>query len=266
MARRSVSTRLRFEIFKRDGFQCFYCGATPLQSPLHIDHVVAVANGGEDDPANLVTACEKCNLGKSSVPLTRRVLKVSLLTEAQHEQPQQIEVYLEHVRQMTKARAAASEAVAAYWREQLYAGLSEIQPALPHLIEEFGIARLLQAIDIVVAKSLPSCLDSIRYFYGVLRQWRRQAATADVPPPAVVERPPEPEPEPVRRSEQVPPSWTPNEHELQQAALRRAAQDLADKRELAAESLIPEPDWDAYTERPDPADTDPADRDPEEVH
>ena len=60
----AVSTRTRFEIFKRDNYRCHYCGATPLQSALHIDHVVATANGGTDDPSNLITACKDCNLRK----------------------------------------------------------------------------------------------------------------------------------------------------------------------------------------------------------
>ena len=36
---------------------------------VEVDHVVARANGGSDDPSNLVTACFSCNRGKSDVPL-----------------------------------------------------------------------------------------------------------------------------------------------------------------------------------------------------
>jgi hypothetical protein len=62
----SVSKRLRFEVFRRDGFACRYCGATASDAPLTIDHVVPVALGGTDDPGNLATACKDCNAGKSS--------------------------------------------------------------------------------------------------------------------------------------------------------------------------------------------------------
>lgn len=62
----SVSKRLRFEVFRRDGFACRYCGATASTTTLTIDHVVPVALGGTDDPVNLVTACKDCNAGKSS--------------------------------------------------------------------------------------------------------------------------------------------------------------------------------------------------------
>jgi hypothetical protein len=62
----SISKRLRYEILKRDGNKCRYCGATADESPLTIDHVVPVSLGGTDDPGNLVAACKDCNAGKSS--------------------------------------------------------------------------------------------------------------------------------------------------------------------------------------------------------
>lgn len=69
-ARTSISTRRRFEIFKRDGFRCRYCGRTSDEAKLHVDHVDPVALGGSDDDANLVTACSDCNLGKAAIPLS----------------------------------------------------------------------------------------------------------------------------------------------------------------------------------------------------
>jgi len=65
----SISKRLRFEIFKRDGFRCSYCGATPEISELRVDHVTPRAKGGSDDPDNLATSCHDCNAGKSDIPL-----------------------------------------------------------------------------------------------------------------------------------------------------------------------------------------------------
>jgi hypothetical protein len=68
--RKAISKRTRFEVFKRDAFTCQYCGAHPPQVILHVDHIVAVANGGRDDMDNLVTSCQPCNLGKSAKPLS----------------------------------------------------------------------------------------------------------------------------------------------------------------------------------------------------
>lgn len=62
----AVSRRLRFEVLRRDGHACRYCGRTAPETPLTVDHVVPVALGGSDDPTNLVAACKDCNSGKSA--------------------------------------------------------------------------------------------------------------------------------------------------------------------------------------------------------
>ena len=56
MSRKALSKRVRFEVLKRDGFRCRYCGANASSTVLHVDHVIAVADGGTDDPSNLVAA------------------------------------------------------------------------------------------------------------------------------------------------------------------------------------------------------------------
>lgn len=70
MARKPISTRARFEIFKRDGFVCQYCGSTPPSVTLHVDHIHPVAKGGTNDGSNLITSCSACNQGKSDVLLS----------------------------------------------------------------------------------------------------------------------------------------------------------------------------------------------------
>lgn len=65
----AVSKRLRFEVLRRDNYQCRYCGAKPPETALRVDHVVPEALGGRAEPTNLVTSCEPCNNGKSSVVL-----------------------------------------------------------------------------------------------------------------------------------------------------------------------------------------------------
>lgn len=64
----AISKRLRFEILRRDGNTCRYCGASAPAVAIVVDHVTPIALGGSDDPANLVAACHDCNAGKSSIP------------------------------------------------------------------------------------------------------------------------------------------------------------------------------------------------------
>lgn len=59
-----VSKRLRFEVFKRDGFTCQYCGTRPPDVILELDHIEPRAVGGGNDNINLITSCFDCNRGK----------------------------------------------------------------------------------------------------------------------------------------------------------------------------------------------------------
>lgn len=64
--RSSISMSQRFEVFRRDGFTCVYCGRRPPHVELHVDHVRPVSKGGTNDLSNLRTACNECNLGKGA--------------------------------------------------------------------------------------------------------------------------------------------------------------------------------------------------------
>lgn len=45
-ARKTITKKTRFEVFKRDGFKCVYCGACAPEVVLVVDHIDPVANGG----------------------------------------------------------------------------------------------------------------------------------------------------------------------------------------------------------------------------
>lgn len=95
MERQPLSKRIRFEVFKRDKFACQYCGRKAPDVVLQADHIVAVANGGTDTLLNLVTSCDSCNSGKSSVPLNDESA-----VEKQRKQAELLQEKLEQVRMM----------------------------------------------------------------------------------------------------------------------------------------------------------------------
>ncbi len=68
--RKPLSKKIRFDVFKRDGFVCQYCGAHPPDALLEPDHITPVCEGGTNDIGNLVTACFNCNRGKAGNLLT----------------------------------------------------------------------------------------------------------------------------------------------------------------------------------------------------
>ena len=66
-ARDPIPAQLRFRVLQRDGFRCQYCGRSARDgATLHLDHVVPVAAGGETSEDNMISACDTCNLGKST--------------------------------------------------------------------------------------------------------------------------------------------------------------------------------------------------------
>jgi hypothetical protein len=95
--RPGIGKRARFDVFKRDGFACKYCGAAPPEALLEIDHVIPVCDGGTNDEANLITACFECNRGKAGISLS--VIPKSLAEKAAEieEREQQVAAYRETV-------------------------------------------------------------------------------------------------------------------------------------------------------------------------
>lgn len=171
----ALSKRTRFEIFKRDGFRCVYCGATPNTTVLHVDHVEPKSKGGTDDHANLVTACQPCNGGKSDVRLGDRRLAGGD-AEAAREHAEQIMGYLDAQRQLVAARDELAEDLRARWEELIDGGTTASQRGLIRSFsEQYAYADLVGAMEIAAAKFTYGYnreLKAFKYFCGIIRRWR----------------------------------------------------------------------------------------------
>jgi HNH endonuclease/Homing endonuclease associated repeat len=69
---REINWRLRAKVLIKHSCICQMCGDSPAKTPntkLHVDHILAWANGGETVEENLQTLCALCNIGKSDVLL-----------------------------------------------------------------------------------------------------------------------------------------------------------------------------------------------------
>lgn len=62
--RGKVSNRMRFAIYKRDGYRCQHCGTSGRFADLEIDHIKPIAKGGKSTYDNLQTLCKRCNQEK----------------------------------------------------------------------------------------------------------------------------------------------------------------------------------------------------------
>lgn len=68
-SKRTITEKVRLQIFKRDHYSCRKCGKSPSSHrgiTLHLDHVVPFSKGGDNSSGNLQTLCNKCNLGKGN--------------------------------------------------------------------------------------------------------------------------------------------------------------------------------------------------------
>lgn len=66
----------RRNMYRRDNYQCQYCGKKFPPDLLSIDHVVPRARGGITEWTNCVSACKNCNSHKADRPLSQSGLKL----------------------------------------------------------------------------------------------------------------------------------------------------------------------------------------------
>ena len=59
-----VSNKMRFAIYKRDGYRCKKCGCKT--NDLEVDHIFPISKGGKSTFDNLQTLCHRCNTKKSN--------------------------------------------------------------------------------------------------------------------------------------------------------------------------------------------------------
>ena len=112
-----VPTRVRFEVLKRDGFMCVYCGKGPPSVLLHVDHIDPVAGGGGNDVPNLATACDRCNLGKGAIPLdsAAEAHLRSRNTEREKGIAEQVQLYNEWKREARTIQETDIRAIESEW-------------------------------------------------------------------------------------------------------------------------------------------------------
>lgn len=165
----SLSKKTRFEVFKRDGFVCQYCGAHPPDAVLEVDHITPVCEGGGNEIENLVAACFNCNSGKSGNLLT--VVPRSLAEQA--EEVQEREAQLLGYRDIMQARedrieedkwrvadALVKNASVDGMRRDWLISIKQFNARLP-------IHEVLEAAEIAWARKPYSDNYRFKYFCGV---------------------------------------------------------------------------------------------------
>ena len=62
--RGKVSNKIRFAVYKRDGYRCRRCHKSQNVAYLEVDHIIPIAKGGKSTFDNLQTLCHDCNVAK----------------------------------------------------------------------------------------------------------------------------------------------------------------------------------------------------------
>jgi len=158
MARRSLGKKLRFEVFKRDSFTCQYCGRSAPDVVLHVDHIIPVSEGGENDITNLVTSCKDCNLGKSNRQLDDDAIvkqRKRQLDELQ-ERREQLEMMMEWQRSLIDLEGQAADELAELWKS-LVPGYHVTERGLQNLriwIGKYELQEIIEAMRICTGQYL----------------------------------------------------------------------------------------------------------------
>lgn len=151
--RKSLSKKIRFEVFKRDHFTCQYCGRMSPDIVLEVDHIKPVSKGGTNDIMNLVTSCYECNRGKRDVELSD-----NSVIKKQQEQLAQLAEKNEQLDMMLKWRAGLKD-ITERQIEEFSKAFDELtgcslndtgKKNVRKWLRDYSLVELLDALDISV--------------------------------------------------------------------------------------------------------------------
>lgn len=167
MSRKQIGKKQRFEIFKRDGFECQYCGATPPGCTLHVDHIIPVALGGANDEDNLITSCDSCNLGKGARSLNVAPLTVEQKAAIILEREEQLRGYNAVLDAKRDRIESDTWRAIEYWQGDVDSVRHEVFASIKKFIERLGIHEVLDAIDIMRGARIWGTRRQLSYIAGV---------------------------------------------------------------------------------------------------
>jgi len=170
----AITKKVRFEVFKRDSFRCGYCGKTPPEVTLEIDHIKPKSRKGKDDINNLLTACFDCNRGKKNIPLKTIPTALKDNLEILKEKETQVEEYNKSIakieRRIQRQMVKVDNVFNSYFPNLLLSD-SFKSGTLKRFIGLLQINEILDAMHIACGKMHQKSWNAddkaIRYFCGI---------------------------------------------------------------------------------------------------
>lgn len=168
----AVGKRLRFEVFKRDAFACSYCGRTPPEVILEVDHIHPKSDGGSDEMDNLQTSCFDCNRGKSSVSLKQVAPGWDSKAKLIEEREEQLAQY-NALREKQRLRIEGDvDAVEDVFSEEFegYVFRNSFRSQVRMFLARIPVIDVIDAMEIACGRGLDKDR-TLKYFCGVV--WRK---------------------------------------------------------------------------------------------
>jgi len=148
--REPISRKIRFEVFKRDGFKCQYCGRSAPEVVLEVDHIKPVKEGGTNDITNLITSCKDCNRGKGTRLLDDKTIleKQKQQLEELNEKREQLEMLVQWKEELLQLEDKQFDYIVSYWEKLTESQLNNTQKQeLKKLVRKYSLNDILEAID-----------------------------------------------------------------------------------------------------------------------
>jgi HNH endonuclease len=177
-----LSKKKRFEVFKRDGFVCRYCGKRPPDTVLEVDHVVPKSGGGGDETENLVTSCFECNRGKGASSLGRVLPQVDAMdllaaTRDLMERKLTMEGTVKARKSVQKAEDKALEFILESWERETERSRHALDvKSLRSFLRKMPLDSILDAVrSTAQGRGISSDWRASRYFYKACWNMIREA-------------------------------------------------------------------------------------------
>ena len=164
----SLSKKSRFEVFKRDGFQCGYCGKTPPEVSLEVDHIEPKSRGGSDDINNLITACFDCNRGKSNRTLDKIPNQLNENLNIIKEKEEQLKEYRKYVLKVRKRIEGdinkVEKVFQTYFEDRQFTDY--FRKSVKMFLEVMDLYKVMDAMDMACLRKDES-QEALKYFCGI---------------------------------------------------------------------------------------------------
>jgi len=166
--RKPLSKKTRFEVFKRDGFVCGYCGSHPPSVILEVDHIIPVAGGGENTEENLITSCFDCNRGKGARSLkviTPSIKEKSvMLAEKESQLKEYSKLQSAIKRRLTRSVNKIESVMQLYFKDKLFSDTFRI--SVKKFLSSFSQQDLMDIMERACIK-VNNPEGALKYFCGI---------------------------------------------------------------------------------------------------